>query len=389
MARSKTALKTHKLDYLIFSKYFGPIDLTGTMRTLTTILILAFFSSASMAQPIIDQNNFVSAGDVFEYQQLANPLLLDMLDISEEGGENLVWDFSDLPNEGIDVTDSYFPLDSTPDIFNLFFGNPFIAGENFSNQALELAVLDFEIPLPLQVESAFQFYRTDDEGYFITGNAAQIEGIPLLSAYDTLDRVYSFPLGFGDVDTNSFYFLTEAPGIGTFGQSGFRTSQADAWGELMLPGGFYDCLRVRTELDVTDTLYIDFTESGGQIVRPQQVSYTWISPDAGGVVAEAIYLLDSLVSFRYLTNESALSNIEVGVEDFKLYPNPASSLVKLSLPSGLSGKYEILDLTGRPVRTGSLEPISTLDITKLPEGIYLINLSASNMVVTKRLVINR
>jgi hypothetical protein len=358
------------------------------MTKFIPLLIFTFLIRSISAQPIIDQNNFVNAGDVFTYLQFSNNQLSGLTDIQEEG-EDIIWDFSALPVTGIELTNSYYPLDSTPDIFNLFFGNQFLAGQNFSNQALELSASDFDLPLPLQVESAYQFYRKDSDGYFITGNAAEVEGLPLLSAYDTLDRVYSFPLGFGDTDTNSFYFLTEIPGLGTFGQSGIRSNHVDAWGSLMLPAASYDCLRVRTELDITDTLYIDFTQSGGQIVRPRQINYTWISPEVGGIVAEAVFLEDSLISFRYLIDESALSSVVVTAESFQLFPNPASEKLNVTLPKNFTGRYKILDLTGRQVKKGIIESYTVIDIAKLPEGIYLVNIFGGETAITKRLVINR
>ncbi|MCZ4409608.1 T9SS type A sorting domain-containing protein [Cryomorphaceae bacterium 1068] len=358
------------------------------MRSFYSIILFFSLSAGLVAQPIIDQSNFISVGDVFEYTQILD-LTPDQIDVLPEGGEDLTWDFSTLPPVGIELTDSYYPLDSTPELFGLFFGNPFLAGQNLSTFALELAVLVFELPLPLEVEEAYQFYRSDAEGYFITGNAAEVEGLPLISAYDTLDRVFSFPLSFGDMDTNSFYFFTDVPSIGAVGQSGLRSTNADAWGELILPGSSYNCLRVRTELDVTDTIYIAFTETGTQIERPQQINYTWISPEVGGIVAEAIVLQDALVSFRYLTNETALSSTEITDADFKIYPNPGSTTMEISVPSGFEGHFRILDLTGREVKGGRLASSNSVDIATLPEGIYLVSVYNAKTVLTKRLVVSR
>jgi hypothetical protein len=358
------------------------------MKALYSLFLLSMISAGLFAQPVIDQNNFISAGDVFDYVQFVESGS-ELVDVIPDGGESLSWDFSALPSEGIQLSDSYYPLDSTPDLFQLFFGNQFLAGENFSTHALELAVLDFELPLPLQVEQAYQFFRSDEEGYFITGNAAEVEGLPLISAYDTLDVVYSFPLSFGDMDTNSFYFFTDVPGIGAVGQSGSRSTNADAWGTLTLPGGSYDCLRVRTELNVTDTIYIGFTETGTQIERPLQVNYTWISPVVGGVVAEAIFVEDALISFRYLANQSTLSSAAISDNDFKIFPNPASQNFEISVPRSFVGSYKILDLTGREVSTGQIREVASVDVSALSEGIYLVSVYGADAVLTKRLIVNR
>lgn len=358
------------------------------MKSLYSFLFLITVSISLFAQPVINQNSFIAAGDVFNYTQLVEPDS-ELIDVIPNGGESLTWDFGSLPAEGIELSDFYYPLDSTPDLFQLFFGNQTLAGQNFSTHALELAGLDFELPLPLQIEQAYQFYRSDEEGYFITGNAAEVEGLPLISAYDTLDVVYSFPLSFGDRDTNSFYFFTDVSGIGAVGQSGSRSIDADAWGTLTLPGGSYNCLRVRTELDVTDTVYIGFTETGTRIERPLQVNYTWISPEVGGVVAEAVFIEEALISFRYLANQSTLSSATINDNDFKIFPNPAAQNFEISVPLSFFGSYKILDLTGREVNTGRLRDVALVDISGLSEGIYLVSVYGADTVLTKRLIVNR
>ncbi len=191
------------------------------------------------------------------------------------------------------------------------------------------------------------------------------------------------------MDTNSFYFFTDVPSIGAVGQSGLRSTNADAWGELILPGASYSCLRVRTELDVTDTIYIAFTETGTQIERPQQINYTWISPEVGGIVAEAIVIQDALVSFRFLTNETALNSTEITDADFKIYPNPSSTTLEITVPSAFEGQFRILDLTGRQVKGGRLASSNSVDIATLPEGIYLVSAYSAKTILTKRLVVSR
>lgn len=347
---------------------------------------LALSTLAMTAQPVINSEDFTNAGDVFEYSQLPQENLSDM-DVLVEGGEDLIWDFSEISTEGIILTESYFPMDSTPELFSLFFGNPILSGDNFSSHALSINTLDLELPLPLQVENGFQFYRNDEEGYFITGNAAEIEGLPLISAYDTLDKVFSFPITYGQAEEGSFYFLTEVPGIGVVGQAGQRATVVDAWGDLITPYGTYECLRVRTELAVTDTFYLNFTQSGETFVRPLQVSYSWISPEAGGVLAEAVFFDEAITGFRFLTDEGVLNLNNRSETEFSIYPNPTSSELNISLPHGKSAEFLVMDLTGREVLKFYVRSTQVVDISTLNEGLYLIAPSRGGTV--KRLVIKR
>lgn len=351
-------------------------------------LLFFVISSSILAQPVIESESFIQVEDVFEYSQ-ALVMDLEDSDIQLGGGAELVWDFSNLEPFGPTLNESYFPLDSTPSLFALFFGNPILAGDNFSTHALSINVLDFELPIPVQFENAYQFYRSDEEGYFITGNGAEVEGLPLISAYDTLDRVLKFPMNFQDEDTNSFYFFTEVPGIGAVGQSGVRINRADAWGSVTTPFGTYECLRVRAVLNVTDTLFLEFTQDGGTFVRPEQVNYTWISPELGGILAEATYIADTLTSFRYLTLESALSTTSEQRTDFTLFPNPATDEVTIATPAKGRKEVALSDLTGREVYRKVFHQKATVDLSLFPEGLYLVAVESGNSREVRRLVVDR
>jgi hypothetical protein len=385
-----TRLLQIKLAIQSISAYFWNTN-HYQMKKFLLLSFLLFTGLFLQAQPTIDQSTFVQVGDVFEYEQLIYDPMEDYALITAAGADT-TWDFSALLTlDGQGATELYYPLDSTPDLFNLFFGNPFLAGENFSNLALSVSVLDFELPLPLQIENGFQFYRSDEEGYFITGNAAEVEGLPLISTYENLDRVYAFPLNYLDADTNDFDFFTEVPSIGAIGQEGTRRNLVDGWGQVLIPGGdSYNCLRVRTELEVTDTIYLEFTQTGTLVERPLQVIYTWISPELGGVVAEASFVEDVLISFRSLANISALSTSSVAEEPyFKVFPNPTSDAVQISIPNDLRASLTIFDLTGRIVRQHQLRGRESIDISSLSEGIYLFNLRSESITSTKRVVVKR
>ena len=343
-----------------------------------------------LAQPTIDQSNFIQAGDVFFYDTYTN-LALEEVGVITQSGADFTWDFSALGlDQELNIADTYVPLDSTPEFFEIFFGNPFLAGNNLSNLALTIDFFDLglELPVPLTVENSFQFYRSDEEGFFITGSASEVEGLPLISTYENLDRIYSFPLNYLDADENAFDFLTVVPSIGAVGQEGIRSYFADGWGELILPGSeVYNCLRVRTELDITDTIYIDFTSFGSLIERPLQVNYTWISPEVGGTVAEATFIDDALTSLRMLSSASALSAIDPDSFDFSIYPNPVGGTLNVSIPDNFSGLVQVMDITGRIMHVVNARRSTQLDVSGYPEGIYLISVKSEAVSFAKRIVV--
>lgn len=78
-----------------------------------------------------------------------------------------------------------------------------------------------------------------------------------------------------------------------------------------------------------------------------------------------------------LTGQLGISN--VAQTTFKVYPNPATSIVTISVTDVDSYNLSVTDLTGKIVMTKSLNGIeNTLDISNLATGAYFFNLSAGD-----------
>jgi len=75
-----------------------------------------------------------------------------------------------------------------------------------------------------------------------------------------------------------------------------------------------------------------------------------------------------------------------------LYPNPASEILQFQLPSTLLYKpatIVIIDATGREVLKTTMVPTKTnssLDINKLPKGVYHVSVTSEKQMLTSRLV---
>ncbi len=75
--------------------------------------------------------------------------------------------------------------------------------------------------------------------------------------------------------------------------------------------------------------------------------------------------------------------------DFRIYPNPASSIVHFTTGDypGQIQTIELFDMQGRKVANiQPLQSTATLDISHLPDGVYIIRVSTSNDVMTRKLV---
>ena len=80
-----------------------------------------------------------------------------------------------------------------------------------------------------------------------------------------------------------------------------------------------------------------------------------------------------------LTGTLGAQNFENATK-FKVYPNPASSIVTISAVNADSYKLSVTDITGKVVMTKSLNGIeNTLDISSLSTGAYFFELSSDNI----------
>lgn len=80
-----------------------------------------------------------------------------------------------------------------------------------------------------------------------------------------------------------------------------------------------------------------------------------------------------------LTETLGTQNFENATQ-FKVYPNPASSVVTISSANTDSYKLSVTDISGKVVMTKSLNGIeNTLDISSLSNGAYFFELSSDNI----------
>ncbi len=76
---------------------------------------------------------------------------------------------------------------------------------------------------------------------------------------------------------------------------------------------------------------------------------------------------------------SPLANESFATAKFKVYPNPATSIVTIANPDVDSAKLSVTDLSGKVVMTKALNGIeNTVDIATLAAGVYFFEISANN-----------
>ena len=75
-------------------------------------------------------------------------------------------------------------------------------------------------------------------------------------------------------------------------------------------------------------------------------------------------------------DEKFLSSKRLNAQVISIYPNPSSSVLNITLNS--SSPYYITDMTGRAVRSGVLSENTSIDISGLTNGTYVLNINEAD-----------
>lgn len=87
-----------------------------------------------------------------------------------------------------------------------------------------------------------------------------------------------------------------------------------------------------------------------------------------------------------MRSEEILSIQENQLSETKIYPNPAKDIVHINLPADTQVyKSGLFDMTGKMINNIHLID-NTLNISSLPEGIYLLKIETSKGVLTRKIV---
>ena len=72
----------------------------------------------------------------------------------------------------------------------------------------------------------------------------------------------------------------------------------------------------------------------------------------------------------------------VGTNDMRVLPNPSNGYFAIQMPEAHAQAYEILDATGKVVRTGRLTGLrTTMDMSSAQQGMYFLRVLENGSVV--------
>jgi hypothetical protein len=150
-----------------------------------------------------------------------------------------------------------------------------------------------------------------------------------------------------------------------------------------------DGFEVLHSTDAKNWEKLDFVKGQGN--TNQETQYRFV--DTNPILGTNYYRLRQIdLDGQY--EYSSIVNITLRSHGISLFPNPAKSLVNLSLKSNYAGRatLTIMDVNGRVVESELLELHGhalgvEIDISKIPEGIYTLKVKAGKEQLVEKLVI--
>jgi hypothetical protein len=84
-----------------------------------------------------------------------------------------------------------------------------------------------------------------------------------------------------------------------------------------------------------------------------------------------------------------IENMLTGSDEIRIYPNPASSILNISMPGNQSAEIYLYNLSGKVVyHEITTDAEKTIDLTELTEGLYILSVSTTNTYFTKKVIKN-
>ncbi|MBT3611623.1 MAG: T9SS type A sorting domain-containing protein [Flavobacteriales bacterium] len=358
------------------------------MKTKLFTISLAFIGFNSFAQITVADTDLMNVGDII--YQAYDDAPTSSISLGN-AGPNQTWDFSTLQaqeydtTEFIDPTGTPFGIDHPTANLCIDDNGEYIYIDK-NAQGLNLVGFDnfpypqLVVPLPLTyglntivgpviiMDSVIDnSLLPDSMAVFITmGQAQQIDSIQILIESSTEFNV-------------------------------------DAHGDVIIPMGTFDALRVKTD-DVTTTdyfLYCSDTVTGNgnwypmpAAIAPSEVeiisSYAWWTNDPlikFALVQIEIDSLGGIDAIDFMHSPSSSSVADLLTNNFNIYPIPAINNLTIETQNNELASLELVDLTGKVILKKEFTQSTSLDVSRIAKGIHYINLKTVEGELAKQIVI--
>ena len=380
------------------------------MKNKFCAIVLMLFTTTLFSQITVSEADIIDVGDIF-YQ--AHDTLPSSSVSLGNAGANQTWDFSLLQvhdYDTIEILDPFItPFISFYPTANLCIENDggYMYIEKGGNETVILGVDDIVldpsllyVPLPLSASTAGSTIP-------ITIDSTIFDPFILsLIISDTLAPYISYPLVTDKIDSLRV-IVTEN-----------SVYEVDAWGQITIQLGTFDCLRLKTERNIISTFmaYCSDTSSLSgawynlptALVPPSTlvlfnivltdlgfdpevvVTYQWWTNDPLIKFALVQIDVDSLgeidaIDFMHSPSPSSVANLLTN--NFNIYPIPVSNNLNIEAQNKELTSLELVDLNGKVILKKEFTQSTSLLVSDIAKGMYFLNLKTVEGELTKQIII--
>ncbi len=245
-------------------------------------------------------------------------------------------------------TNYYGLFGSTPDF--VIQGNVISPSSNFSSPALFEPFQNQTSPASITIRHSISENTVTFRATIITEASNSLGNLRLFAGLKEDVLNYSAPNG-----ENVHYDV-------------FRKSYFDITGEVVnLAENIGDSVVVTASLPLDQNW--DYNNISSMVILQEQ--------ESKAVVQAAEAVITEIALHTSLKEEPS----------FKVFPNPANSVLNISAPKNGATSFEIFNALGKKLKEGSFKNETTFEVDDLPKGIYFIKLKHAGFENVQRLYI--
>ena len=336
--------------------------------------VFLIYSFIGYSQITITINDIGAADDTVRYSS-AKTNTLDFISTDT----NHIWDFSSLEAKSQTI-EGYVSMSSVNTIYKVaFFGKANLArlGEDINL-------------LGLSITNPYTFYKKDNSKLKVVGMGGEVSGMNVPIVYSSSDVIYKFPMNFGNIDSSDSHFSIGFPNIGYLEEDLHRVNEVDGWGSVITPYGTYQCLRIKSIIKKSDSVYIDSLNMGARIPNPS-IEYIWLAKGMNFPIVKVTIGITG-VQFKYIDNYINFTSVENAKQNslsFTVSPNPCVDNLHINISKeDKPYKLRIYDYTGKMQYNNTIKGSKTIDVKSWASGIYFIEIKTTdNLTIRKKFIV--
>ncbi len=337
------------------------------MKNASTIFISLFFFIGALHAQIT-----VTSDDVYDYiggtYQIARDTLPDASILPGEVG-SATWDFSALQQH-----ESFTWTIELPE------STPFAA--DYPDATFVLT----------EENEGFVYYEKTADALNLLGIISQDSSFTFNIPYLPKQKVTQFPVDYNAAFSEISTQILQISGA-DFGLpiDSLRTETTinrgvvvDAFGEMTIPGGTVDVLRIETRSVSFDSIYT-LTDGlwslfDGASEGDTTLQYNWVTNEAGWdiPIVSIAGELDNTGTFvptaaQWLVEPLISSTKNLKIKSFDLFPNPATKFLNVEFEEFVEGAIEVIDFNGKSVLQQPFEnTLIRINLEGVPIGNFVL-----------------